>query len=305
MKGACTAASADLGTFPGRGRAHPRVLEEVGRRLKAEEGGLLADSFVTRCGSAVVLLATHKKRDAADVRRLVEETLEGARTVGRALGLDYGDRPAETGLVTVELDEESGGLLLFMTDRAGPEAWTALLCRVLADPFSTPRLATDPSMREGFVFEIGGEPSVRFRTPAGTYSLLSALAEGPGRSVGQILTPTGESVAVVSSPGSGGSVLLGRTGGAGVPALGEWLRAAMVPIAARDGALFPVAVCDAFGGAGDGLPRWCCFGFQVADGHLVGPADLFDDPAFDPVRRDCLDLARLRRAYLLFETGRT
>ncbi len=300
MSGTVTAASADLGTFPGRGRAHPRVLEEAARRLKDEKGGLLTDAFVTRCGSTIVLLAVHESGEDATIHRLVKETLDGARAVGCELGLESADSPAEASIATLELDEAGGGLLVFMADRAGPGAWTPLLCRTLADPFTTSRLATDPAMREGFVFDLGGD---RFRTPAGTYSLISALHE-QGRAIARVLMPSGGSVAVTSSPAQGGSVLLGRTGGAGRPATGEWLRAAMTPLVDPNGVLLPVAVCDAFGGAGDGLPRSCCLGFQVTAGRLVGPADLFDDPAFDPVRRECLDLARLRRIQLPFETGR-
>ena len=53
----------------------------------------------------------------------------------------------------------------------------------------------------------------------------------------------------------------------------------------------PVAVCDAGCTVADGPPRVTCLGFQVCDGRLIGPADMFDDPAFEPVRRRCLELA--------------
>jgi fructose 1,6-bisphosphate aldolase/phosphatase len=40
-------------------------------------------------------------------------------------------------------------------------------------------------------------------------------------------------------------------------------------------------------------------GFQIANGKLIGPRDLFDDPAFARARSSIKELASLR-AYLLF-----
>jgi fructose 1,6-bisphosphatase len=47
------------------------------------------------------------------------------------------------------------------------------------------------------------------------------------------------------------------------------------------GPLMPVSVDEATPGRFDGLPRVIALGFQLAGGRLVGPRDLFDDPAFD------------------------
>ncbi|HZX35018.1 MAG TPA: fructose 1,6-bisphosphatase, partial [Thermodesulfobacteriota bacterium] len=35
----------------------------------------------------------------------------------------------------------------------------------------------------------------------------------------------------------------------------------------------------------DGPPRVICAGFQLCEGRLIGPHDMFDDPAFDEQRR--------------------
>lgn len=46
----------------------------------------------------------------------------------------------------------------------------------------------------------------------------------------------------------------------------------------------------------DGPPRVTCLGFQIAQGKLVGPRDLFEDAAFDVARRQALEMGyRLRR----------
>jgi fructose 1,6-bisphosphate aldolase/phosphatase len=40
-------------------------------------------------------------------------------------------------------------------------------------------------------------------------------------------------------------------------------------------------------------------GFQIANGKLIGPRDLFDDPAFDRARSSIKEIASLR-AYFIF-----
>lgn len=296
MTGAVTVAVAEIGAFPGRGRAHPRVVEEVSRRIRQREGTPLAGSFVARCGGSVVIVAAHGPSDHPQVRLLLGDALEAGRAVGLNRGLDgCGDRTAAS-FATIEGTGANTGILVFVTDRAGPGIWTPLLCRLFADPFETPRLADDPVLREGFVFELTGSPTERFQTPGGILSLLAALRDGTGRRVARVLTPgSGKTVAAVSDPGPGGSILVGTTGDARLPFTGEWLRAAMTPCADEGTILFPVAVCDAGGGAGDGLSRCCCLGFQLTPGRLVGPADLFDDPAFDLARQGCLGLLRPQR----------
>jgi len=47
-----------------------------------------------------------------------------------------------------------------------------------------------------------------------------------------------------------------------------------------------------------------CLGFQVNGGKLIGPADLFDDPAYDRVRERCNELADVIRAHGPFEPHR-
>jgi fructose 1,6-bisphosphate aldolase/phosphatase len=47
-----------------------------------------------------------------------------------------------------------------------------------------------------------------------------------------------------------------------------------------------------------------CFGFQICNGTLIGPADMFDDPGFDRVRARCNELADVIRAQGPFEPHR-
>ena len=50
---------ADIGSFPGHSRTHPKLLEKAAKMLKEQEGKLLIDSFVTHCGDDMELIMTH------------------------------------------------------------------------------------------------------------------------------------------------------------------------------------------------------------------------------------------------------
>ncbi len=98
----------------------------------------------------------------------------------------------------------------------------------------------------------------------------------------------------------------------GFPAVGECLAPFATPFLVAGGLrgahhapLVPVGVCDAGGTLADGPPRATCLGFQVCNGRLIGPADMFDDPAFDPVRRRSLELAEVLRGHGPFEPHRS
>jgi fructose 1,6-bisphosphate aldolase/phosphatase len=45
-------------------------------------------------------------------------------------------------------------------------------------------------------------------------------------------------------------------------------------------------------------------GFQLANGKLVGPLDMFDDPAFDNARKEANDIADILRRHGPFEPHR-
>ena len=64
-----------------------------------------------------------------------------------------------------------------------------------------------------------------------------------------------------------------------------WMRGSHV------GPLMPVGLKDARCTRFDGPPRVVALGFQIADERLIGPADLFDDPAFDWSRRVATEVA--------------
>jgi len=91
---------------------------------------------------------------------------------------------------------------------------------------------------------------------------------------------------------------------AGFPALGEILEPFSFPHlvagwmrGSHTGPLMPVPLrysqCTRF----DGPPRVVGLGFQLAEGKLVGPSDLFDDPAFDMTRLKAQEIADYMRRH--------
>jgi len=96
-----------------------------------------------------------------------------------------------------------------------------------------------------------------------------------------------------------------------VPAVGEVLEPFTLPPPVEGwmrgshyGPLMPVPVHNATPSRFDGPPRAIGLGFQLADGRLVGPRDMFDDPGFDEARRLCNITADYLRRHGPFEPHR-
>ena len=66
----------------------------------------------------------------------------------------------------------------------------------------------------------------------------------------------------------------------------------------------PVSVKEATPSRFDGPPRVVSLGFQLSNGRLIGPRDMFDDPAFNKARDKANDLAELMRTHGPFEPHR-
>ena len=72
----------------------------------------------------------------------------------------------------------------------------------------------------------------------------------------------------------------------------------------HNGPLMPVSVKDAQCTRFDGPPRVIALGFQVRNGALTEPVDMFDDPAFDITRREAQHITDYMRRHGPFEPHR-
>jgi fructose 1,6-bisphosphate aldolase/phosphatase len=328
---------ADVGSFPGHSRVHPKLLEKASQMLRSEKGRLLVDFFVTHCGDDLELIMTHTKGgDSEKIHKLAWNVFLECTKLAKSLRL-YGagqDMLADAfsgnvrgmgpGVAEMEFAErDSDPVLIFMADKTGPGAWNFYLYKIFADPFNTPGLVIDPSLHDGFVFEVHdlvGKRKILFTCPEETYSLLAYIGAPSRYVIKNVFKRDGTIAASTSTQrlnmiagryvGKDDPVMIVRAQ-SGFPSMGEVLEPFCTPIlvagwmrGSHHGPFMPVGLCDANCTRFDGPPRVICFGFQINEGALIGPADMFDDPGFDRVRARCNELADTIRAQGPFEPHR-
>jgi fructose 1,6-bisphosphate aldolase/phosphatase len=97
----------------------------------------------------------------------------------------------------------------------------------------------------------------------------------------------------------------------GMPAVGEALEPFAFPHmisgwmrGSHYGPMMPTSREQATPTRFDGPPRVICAGFQLANGKLVGPRDMFDDPSYDHTRAKANEVADYMRRHGPFEPHR-
>src|SRR3989304_2999418 len=95
------------------------------------------------------------------------------------------------------------------------------------------------------------------------------------------------------------------------PAVGEVLEPFSMPAmvegwmrGSHHGPLMPVSQAQSNPSRFDGPPRVIAAGFQIANGKLIGPRDMFDDPSFDETRRWANQIAEYLARHGPFEPHR-
>lgn len=328
---------ADIGSYPGHSRTHPKLLEQAAKMLKEQEGILLVDSFVTHCGDDIELIMTHTRgEDNEKIHRLAWEVFTTCTAMAKEMKL-YGAgqdilfdafsgnvKGMGPGVAEMEFEERgSDPVLIFMADKTEPGAWNFFLYKIFADPFTTPGLVIDPNMCDGFIFEVHDvieKRKIRFRTPEESYSLLAYIGapsryviKGVWRKDGLVAASTStQRLNLIAGRyvGKDDPVMIVRAQ-SGLPSVGEVIDPFCTPVivagwmrGSHHGPFMPVGLPDANCTRFDGPPRVVCLGFQVTYGKLIGPADMFDDPAYDRVRSRCNELADVLRAHGPFEPHR-
>jgi len=322
---------ADIGSLAGHHVVHPKQIEVAKEELeKARKNGLIIDYYVFNCGDDLQLLMTHRRgENNPAIHELAWNTFkEITEKVSKPLKLYAAGqdllveafsgnvRGMGPGVAEMEFEERtSDPVIIFAADKTEPGAWNYILFKIFADPFNTAGLVIDPALHQGFdfhVLDVQESQEVKLSCPEEIYDLL-ALIGTPGRYViSKVYRRDGLPAAAAST--SRLSLIAGRYVGKddpvcivraqhGLPAVGEVLEPFSYPHivagwmrGSHHGPLMPVplrhAKCTRF----DGPPRVVALGFQLANGKLEGPADLFDDPAFDRARTIANELAdHLRR----------
>ncbi|MDO9444251.1 MAG: fructose 1,6-bisphosphatase [Dehalococcoidia bacterium] len=320
---------AGVGGFVGGGAVHPEVIDATRAHLATVVSArVLLDAQAHACGDTLFLILSHEHGEGAEpVHRAAWDALTAAATVAERLH-QHGPardllpdaftgnlRGAGPGVAELEFVERpSEPVVVLLGDGAANGAFNLPLARTFADPFTTPGLVLAESLHEGFSFEVHDAAlakKIMFNTPEETYDLLAFIGL-TGRYVVKrvIARATGEVVVATSSDpvalGSGHSAgrddptVIVRCHGA-FPTVAEltgpYATPQLVDGALRGshvGAWLPVGLGEAASVADE--PRVVALGFQVAEGRLGTPRDLFADAAFDAARAESRALsAALRR----------
>jgi len=335
---------ADVGSVAGHVIVPDEIKEVARNYLneKKEEGKII-DFRVFNAGDDLELLMTHTRgvdsevihKIAWDVFKLAAEKAKELKlyAAGQDLLVDAFSgnvRGLGPGVAEMEFTERKAEpFVAFMMDKTEPGAFNLPIFKIFADPFTTAGLVIDPKLHNGFVFEIWDiieNKRVFMKAPEEMYDIL-ALIGSKGRFVikrvypkeGGALPPD-EPVAVVSTEklykiagkyvGKDDPVAIVRAQ-SGLPAMGEILEAFSFPHmvsgwmrGSHNGPILPVPLkyskCTRF----DGPPRCIAVGFQLNNGKLVGPVDLFDDPAFEYTRMKAMEITDYIRRHGPFEPHR-
>ncbi|MFQ5901889.1 MAG: fructose 1,6-bisphosphatase, partial [Thermodesulfobacteriota bacterium] len=205
-----------------------------------------------------------------------------------------------------------------------PGAWNLPLFRMFADPFNTAGLIIDPNMNDGFSFEVldvKEKKTILLSCPEEMYHLLAFIGT-PGRymintvrckkdgDIGAAASTQQSSLIADKYVGKDDPVLIVRCQNS-FPAVGEALEPFAFPHlvegwmrGSHQGPLMPVPFYEANPTRFDGPPRVIAAGYQLANGNLIGPHDMFDDPSFDETRRQANIVGEYMRRHGPFEPHR-
>jgi len=330
---------ADVGGWVGHSTCHPDMMA-LARSLVAKgvERGLLVDGQVLNVGDDVELIMTHHRgEENSDIHEFAWDTFMELTQLAKRMKL-YGagqDMLADAfsgnvkgmgpGVAELHFEErKSEPVIIFMADKTSPGAWNLPLFRIFADPFTTVGLVIDPNMHRGFRFRVIDAIEHKewiLSCPEDMYDLL-VLIGTPGRYlIENIYRKKDNEVAAAASSQKRG-LLAGRYVGkddpvmiirsqSGFPAVGEILEPFAFPHLAEGwmrgphhGPLMPVAFKNAIPSRFDGPPRVIAAGYQLCEGKLLGPMDMFADVAFDEARKEANRVANYMRRHGPFEPHR-
>ncbi len=339
MKCTMSVIKADIGGYVGHSESHPEVIAKAEECMAhAKKEGLLIDYHVTKCGDDLQLIMTHTHGVESElIHKLAWDAFITATEVAKRLKLHGAgqDLLADAfsgnvkgmgpGVAEMEFEERgSETILVFMADKTSAGAWNMPLYKMFADPFNTIGLVIAPNMHDGFAFEVHDikeHKKITFNTPEEIYDMLVLIGAPSRFVVKSVYHRQTKDIAAVSSTqrlalianryvGKDDPVCIVRAQGE-FPAVGEVLEPFASPILVEGwmrgshmGPLMPVAVKDSTPSRFDGPPRVISLGFQLAEGHLVGPRDMFDDKAFNLARHEANEMADLMRRHGPFEPHR-
>ena len=329
---------ADIGGYVGHSSMHPNIMTKAMQALDVQKKkGTIVDFHVTHCGDDLELIMTHRYgNDAQDIHKMAWDIFVECTNLAKELKL-YGAgqdllsdafsgniKGLGPGCAEMTFEErKSEPVLIFAADKTSPGSWNYPLYKMFADPFNTIGLVIDPSMHDGFTYEvldIFANKTVKLNTPEDLYDILLLIGASEHYIIKCVTKKSGEIAAATSTQklnlmagryvGKDDPVMIVRSQ-SGLPAVGEVLEPFSMPYMVTGwmrgshwGPFMPVSVADANPTRFDGPPRVIALGFQITNGTLVGPRDMFADVSYDLARQQANEVANYIRRHGPFEPHR-
>lgn len=338
MKITLSVIKADIGGYVGHSCTHPDVVKTTEEYARKFIGDLIIDLKVLTCGDDIALVMTHQHGvDSEKIHKLAWDAFSAGTEVAKKLKLYGAGQDLLTdafsgnikglgpGVAEMEFEERpSEPVIVYFADKTSPSAWNLALYEIFASPMNTAGLVIDPKMHEGFTFtvlDVYTGKAVKLSTPAELYDLLALISSASKYVVKEVHRNIDGEIAAVASiqklsliagqyVGKDDPVMIVRTQ-SGFPAVGEALEPFARPWivegwmrGSHNGPIMPVSFEDATPSRFDGPPRVIAAGFQIANGMLVGPRDMFKDKAYDHARKVASDIANILRRQGIFEPHR-
>ena len=321
MKITLSIIKADIGSIGGHIKPSQRLLATVENYIKEKSKGLVIDFYLGYTGDDIAILTTHK-RGVGDskIHKLCFDAFLAGTKIAKAQGL-YGAgqdllKTAFSGnikgmgpqVAEMEIEErEAESFLFFVADKTEPGAYNLPLYLAFTDPMHNAGLILSPKIKKGFKFVImdvnytKADRVIELKTPEDIYDI-AVLLRDTGRFVVESIwsRASGEQTAAVSTTrlhniagkyvGKDDPVMLIRTQ-KDFPATGEILSPFSIGHfvsgfmrGSHTGPLMPVKKNSPISFF-DGPPVVSCLAFSMKQGKLTEPADCFDQPYWDYVRK--------------------
>jgi fructose 1,6-bisphosphate aldolase/phosphatase len=313
---------ADIGSIGGHIRPSQKLLETVEDYIKKKGKGLLIDSYIGFTGDDIAILSTHERGILnEEVHKLCWDAFVEGTATAKAEGL-YGagqDLLKDTfsgnvkgmgpAVAEIEIEERPAEpFMFFQADKTDPGAYNLPLYLAFADPMYTPGFMLSPEIKKGFKFVImdvsytEADRIIELNAPEELYDIAALLRDSEKYIVESIWSRKSGEQAVSACTsrlhniagkyvGKDDPVMLVRTQ-KDFPATGEVLGpftighyVAGFMRGSHNGPLMPVKKNSPVSYF-DGPPIVSCLAFSVKNGKLTEPADCFDHPYWDYVRKN-------------------
>lgn len=321
MKVTVSVIKADVGSIGGHVEPDPRMEEAVKKRLESAKGVDIVDYRVHHVGDDIGILMTHTHGvNAKVVHKLAWDAFLDATEIAKSNGL-YGAgqdllkdafsgnvRGMGPGVAEMEIEERPGETIVWIqADKTEPGAFNLVTYLMFADPMHNSGLMLSPKMSKGFVFEIMNvddtekDMVISLKAPEDLYDIVALIRNNHKYVISHVYSrKTGEIASSSSTTrlsliagkyvGKDDPTMLVRAQGQ-FPATGEILSPFEISHlvsgfmrGSHVGPLTPVLENSNISFF-DGPPIVSAVSFNLRNGKITGPVDLFANPFWDIVRQ--------------------